>query len=186
MTTTAVNTITTAAITPPITADFVEELCSVVLPSDDFPIKDINFYQTVLFLIVSGFFGVEILMHQLLLLLLPNTDRLKQVDDCVSANIKTSQNLSFVRYLTKPQISSEGGTTEQSSSTKSAVIGGVIAAVVIVLTAVVVVYVVCARRRRLRYYINVYVLNVNSVCYLQITGLLASDYWFAGFKLFLL
>jgi hypothetical protein len=62
MTTTAVNTITTAAITPPITADFVEELCSVVPPSDDFPIKDINFYQTVLFLIVSGFFGVEILI----------------------------------------------------------------------------------------------------------------------------
>jgi hypothetical protein len=46
-------TITTAAITPPIIADFVEELGSVVPPSDDVPIKDINFYQTQFFFFFS-------------------------------------------------------------------------------------------------------------------------------------
>jgi hypothetical protein len=44
------------AITPPITVDFVEELCSVVPPSNEQNIKDINFYQTPVFLgVVSGF-----------------------------------------------------------------------------------------------------------------------------------
>jgi hypothetical protein len=94
--------------------------------------------------------------------LLPDTDRLQQVDDCVKAFLKTSHNLSLVRYFTKPQIWYR--IQILSIVLKySAVIGGVIAAVVIVLTAVVVVYVVCARRRILRYYINVYVLNVNSI-----------------------
>jgi hypothetical protein len=58
---TAVNTITTAAITPPITADFVEEICSVVPPSDDIPIKDINFYQTQFFGVVSVFVVLKFL-----------------------------------------------------------------------------------------------------------------------------
>jgi hypothetical protein len=51
------------------------------------------------------------------------------------------------------------------------------------LTAVIVVYVVCARRRILRYYINVYVLNMNSIYLHLVVSIIIVLYVQSNFEL---